>query len=73
MNSNEELCHLRFLLGLFFGREDGGDMVFRNVGLTFNGLHGVVFKKPELFVTTAVGTSHTTVRSNLIRTRVADT
>jgi hypothetical protein len=31
-----------FLLGLFFDPEDGGDMFLRNVGLTFNGLHGVM-------------------------------
>jgi hypothetical protein len=41
--------HAGFLLGLFFNPEDGGDMFFRNVGLTFNGLHGLISQKIKLF------------------------
>jgi hypothetical protein len=36
------------LLGLFFGSEDGGDMFLRKV-FTFNGLHGVISQKIQLF------------------------
>jgi hypothetical protein len=49
--------HAGFLLGLFFDPEDGGDMFLQNV-LTFNGLHGVIFQKIELFINTAVRTSN---------------
>jgi hypothetical protein len=50
------LLHASFLLDLFSGPDDGGDMFLRNVGLTFNGLHGVISQKTEL-LTTAVRTS----------------
>jgi hypothetical protein len=52
--------HDEFLLGLFFDPEDGGDMFPQNVYLTFNGLHGIVSQKRELFITTAVRTSDPT-------------
>jgi hypothetical protein len=42
------------MLGLFFDPEDGGDMFLRNVGLTFNGLHGVIYQKTVLFITILV-------------------
>jgi hypothetical protein len=35
---------------LFFDPADRGDMFLRNVGLTFNRLHGVIFQKIELFI-----------------------
>jgi hypothetical protein len=47
-----EICfRAGFLFGLFFDTEDGGGR------LTFNGLHGVISQKIELFITTSVGTS----------------
>jgi hypothetical protein len=49
-----------FLLSLFFDSEDGLDTFRRNVGLTFNGLDGVVFQKIELVITTAVRTPNPT-------------
>jgi hypothetical protein len=54
------------LLGLFFDPEDGGDIFLRNIGLTFNGLHGVISPKIELFITTAVRTSNPTQAEILI-------
>jgi hypothetical protein len=36
-----------FLLGLFLSREDGGDMILRNVDLAFNRLHRVISQKTE--------------------------
>jgi hypothetical protein len=47
-----------FFLGLFFDPENGGDMFFL---LTFNGLHGAISQKIELFITAAVGTSNSTI------------
>jgi hypothetical protein len=38
------------LLGLFFNPEDGGDMFLRSVG-DFDGLHGVISQKIEVFTT----------------------
>jgi hypothetical protein len=46
-------CHL---LQRYFDPEDGGEMILRN-GLIFNGLQGVISRKTEPFITTAVGTS----------------
>jgi hypothetical protein len=40
--------HSSFLLDLFFGPEDGGDVFIRNVGL-----HGIVSYKIELFLKTS--------------------
>jgi hypothetical protein len=44
-------CQLlsRWFLSLLFGPEDGGVMFLRNRRLTFNGLHGVISQKRELF------------------------
>jgi hypothetical protein len=49
--------HTGFLRGLFYP-EDGGDMFLRNVGWFFNGLHGIVFQKIELFKTVVVRSSN---------------
>jgi hypothetical protein len=50
--------HVRFLLGLIFGPEDGGDMLLTNVGrLSTDYTHGVISQKIELFMSTAVRTS----------------
>jgi hypothetical protein len=38
-----------FLLASFFDPEDGGDIFVRNVGLTFNGLYGVMPQRIVLF------------------------
>jgi hypothetical protein len=46
--------------GSLLGPEDGVDMSLRNLGLTFNGLHGVVFQKTEVVIPTAVRTSSPT-------------
>jgi hypothetical protein len=35
----------------------GGGVLFQSVRLTFNGLHGVISHKLQLFITTAVRTS----------------
>jgi hypothetical protein len=42
------LLHVGFLLGSFYGPEDGGEMFFRNAGLTFTGLHGITSQKTKL-------------------------
>jgi hypothetical protein len=47
--------HATFLHVLIFNLEDGGDS-----RLTFNGLHGLIYQKMELFITTAVRTSNPT-------------
>jgi hypothetical protein len=52
------LLHAGLVLGLFFHHEEGGYKFLRNVGCFFNGLHGVILQKVELFVTTAVRTSN---------------
>jgi hypothetical protein len=49
--------HSCFLLGLFFNPEDGCDVSPRH-RLTYSGLHGVIYQKTELFVTTAVRISY---------------
>jgi hypothetical protein len=49
------------LLGKFLDPETGGDRLFRNAGYIFNGIHGVIFHKTEVFITTAVKTSNLTV------------
>jgi hypothetical protein len=49
-----------FFLGLFFGPEDGGEYIPPKHLLTFNGLHGVISQKIELFITIAVRTSNGT-------------
>jgi hypothetical protein len=54
------LLHAGFLLGLYFDPEDEGDMFPAKCLLTFNGLHGVISQKIELFITTAVGPSNPT-------------
>jgi hypothetical protein len=40
--------------GLFFDPDDSDDMFLRNVRLTFNGLHGVISQKIQLFITPGV-------------------
>jgi hypothetical protein len=47
------LLHAGFLLSLFFDSEDGGDM-FPKRQLIFNGLHGVMSQKTEIFLTAAL-------------------
>jgi hypothetical protein len=49
--------HAGFSLGLFFDLEDGGDMFPPKHLLTFNGLHGVTFRKIVVFVNIAVRAS----------------
>jgi hypothetical protein len=49
-----------FFLSLFFDPEDGGDMFLQKVALAFNRLHGLIYQKIELFITTAVRTSNPT-------------
>jgi hypothetical protein len=41
--------NLRFVLGLYFGPEHGGDIFLPKRLLTFNGLHGVRPQKIELY------------------------
>jgi hypothetical protein len=55
--------HAGFLLGLFFGPEDGSDMFLRNVGL-----HGVISPKMVLFITAAVRTPNPTKLCRFIQT-----
>jgi hypothetical protein len=50
-------AHAGFLHSLFLNPEDGGDVPPKCL-LTFNGLHGVISQKIELFITTAVRTSN---------------
>jgi hypothetical protein len=45
------------LLGLFFGPEDGSDIFLLDIGF---GPHGIISKKTELFIPTAVRTSDPT-------------
>jgi hypothetical protein len=40
------------LLGLYFDHEDGGYVSPKRL-LIFNGLHGAIFQKIDLFITTA--------------------
>jgi hypothetical protein len=47
-------------LSSLFEPENGSDMFLRNVGLLFNGLHGFISQKIELFITTGVRTSKPT-------------
>jgi hypothetical protein len=49
-----------FLLGIFFDPEDRVDMFLRNVGMAFKGVHGFIFQKVVLFITTAVRISNFT-------------
>jgi hypothetical protein len=59
---NHKQSHLLshwFLAGLFFDPEDESDVLPKR-RLTFNGLHGVIFQKMVLFITTAVTTSNPT-------------
>jgi hypothetical protein len=42
------------LLGLFFDFENGGEVVPPKRQLTFNGLHGVISQRIELFIATSV-------------------
>jgi hypothetical protein len=48
------------MLGLIFKPEYGGDVFSRNIDLIFNRLHGVISKKIELLISTAMGTSNPT-------------
>jgi hypothetical protein len=41
--------------------EDGGCMFLRNVGLPFNGRHGIISQKVVFFIITAVRTSDPTI------------
>jgi hypothetical protein len=59
LRSARYLFHVGFLLGLFFDPEGGGDIPPKR-RLTFNVLHDVISQNIDLFVTTAVGTSHNT-------------
>jgi hypothetical protein len=45
-----------FLIGFLFDPKDGGDMFLRYVSY-FNGIHGVISKKTELFITAAMRTT----------------
>jgi hypothetical protein len=55
----ELLLPTAFLLGLFFDSEDGGNMFFRNVGLSMDYM-AIIYQKTELFITTGVQTSNPT-------------
>jgi hypothetical protein len=55
------LNHASYLLGLFFDAQNGDGMFLLNVGLNFNGLHGVISQMTEPFITTAVRSSNPTV------------
>jgi hypothetical protein len=44
-NQHDSRWQAGLLLGLLFELEDGSDMFLRNIGLAFNGLHGVVSQK----------------------------
>jgi hypothetical protein len=48
--------HADSFLDLFFDPEEGGDMFLRKVGWLSNGLHGVIYQKMALFISTAVRT-----------------
>jgi hypothetical protein len=50
--------HAAFLLGLFSDPDDGGDVSPKR-RLIFNGLHGVISQKIELFLSTAVRIANT--------------
>jgi hypothetical protein len=63
MTSKCCLHHAAFLLGLLF------NMFFRNVAFTLNGLHGGLFQKTELFITTALRISVPT-EDKQIRTEI---
>jgi hypothetical protein len=45
---NQRETDSKFLLGLFFDTEDGGDMLVRKLRVTFRRLHGVISQKTEL-------------------------
>jgi hypothetical protein len=47
--------------------EDGGKMFYRNVGPSFNGLHGVTSRNTELFKTIAVRNSNPTINKEIIK------
>jgi hypothetical protein len=53
------LLQAGLLLGLFLDFKDGGDMFLRKV-VTFNGLHGGISQRIEVFITTAVRTINRT-------------
>jgi hypothetical protein len=44
------LLHDGLLLDIFFKPEDGGNMSLQNFPSTFKGLHGVIFRKAQLFI-----------------------
>jgi hypothetical protein len=50
------MLHVAFLLDTPFDSEDGDDMFIQKISFTFNGLHGAMSQKTELFATTGVGT-----------------
>jgi hypothetical protein len=50
--------HVGFLLGVFFDPED----VLPKRRMIFNGLHGLIYQKIVLFITTVVRTSNPTSR-----------
>jgi hypothetical protein len=52
------MLHAGFLLGLIFNPEDGGRYIPPKRELAFNGVHGVISQKMELFKSTAVRTSN---------------
>jgi hypothetical protein len=57
---HSKLCfHADILPGLFFDPEDGGNVPLKH-WLTFNRIHGVIYQKTVLFITTTVKTSNPT-------------
>jgi hypothetical protein len=54
------LLHASFLLELLFSSEDGDSILLGNIGLNFNGLHGVVSTKTELVIITVSRTQNHT-------------
>jgi hypothetical protein len=59
-NQSETSSKQSWNLGLFFDTEDGGDMFVRKIVLTFHGLHSLISKTIEFFITTSVRTSNPT-------------
>jgi hypothetical protein len=54
------LLHVGFFPGLLVDPDKGGYMFLPKLGLTFNGLHDIIFQKIDFFITTAVRISDST-------------